>query len=118
MAGPGNTLGADHAFANSAELRHRRLGTPIAGIDAKLHSAKAARECSVNHELLDHSVKAGAALFRHHVGFPQLQGATTLLAREIGAHPHNHKSGESRVGEEWFQQWKIRRAPGPKKKKK
>src|SRR3546814_17826047 len=87
MAGPGNTLGADHAFANSAELRHRRLGTPIAGIDAKLDSAKAARECSINHELLDHSVKAGAALLRHNVGIPDLKDATTLVDRDIGAHP-------------------------------
>ncbi len=58
MAGPGDAVGAHHAFADGAELGHRGLAARVAGIDAELDPADAAVEGALQHHVLDPAVEA------------------------------------------------------------
>src|SRR6478672_11762895 len=60
MTGPGDAVGAEHAFAHGAKLFHRRLAAAVAKIDAELDAAHAASEGALQHHGLHPAVEAGA----------------------------------------------------------
>src|SRR4030095_13548203 len=87
MAGPGDPLGPDHAFADRAQLRHCGLTATIATVDPKLDAAEPAIDGAADHQILDPAIEAGAAQRRHIIGIADLEHAATRLDSEIAAHP-------------------------------
>src|SRR3954466_14905869 len=64
VAGPGDPVGSEHAFAHGTELLHRCLAPLVAAGDAELDAADAAAERSLQHHVLHATVQTGAAQMR------------------------------------------------------
>src|SRR5688572_2555269 len=86
MAGPGDAVGAHHAFANRAQLLHRRLASLIALVDAELDPAHSAIEGALKHHVLDPPVEACAAQLRPVIGSANLEHAAIGVDAEIARH--------------------------------
>src|SRR6185369_4323104 len=86
MAGPGDAVGAEHAFADGAKLLHRGLAAAVAAVDAELDAANPAVEGAFQHHVLDAAVEAGAAEMRAVVGAADLQHLARFVDAEIARH--------------------------------
>src|SRR3954451_14876047 len=79
MAGPGDAIGAEHAFAHGTELLHRRLGTLVAAVDPELDPAHAAVEGAAEHHIFNAAVETGATELRTVVGAADLERLPSLV---------------------------------------
>src|SRR6185312_10138231 len=86
VAGPSDAVGADQAFADSAELLHRCLAAGVAAVDSELDPADATVESTAQHHVLDPPVEAGASEFGPIVGAADLQHLSVRVDAEIGGH--------------------------------
>src|SRR5579884_3453919 len=88
MAGPGDAVGAEHAFTHRAQLLHRSLAALIADVDAELDATNSAIEGAPQHHVLHPPIEARAAELRPIVSAADLQhlgvGIDTEKARHAG----------------------------------
>src|SRR3546814_5389994 len=80
MPGPGDALGAQHAFLSGAEPGDRRLAARVAFVDAEFDAADADREGVPQHQPLHAPVEPGTA----HVGVDVAAADLDRLRRHIG----------------------------------
>src|SRR4030095_9473976 len=82
MAGPGDPVGAHHAFPHRAELGHGGLAALVALVDPELNPAEDASEGAAQHHILAPQVEAGAAERGPVIGAANLQDAAIFVDTE------------------------------------
>ena len=98
MACPGDPVGAQHAFADGAELFHRRLAAHVARVDAELDPTNGAAEGAFQHHVLDAPVEAGPAQVRAVVGTADLKHLPRLVDADEARHARKFLAIEQHKG--------------------
>src|SRR5687767_10447591 len=86
VAGPGDSVPAQHAFTDGAELLHRRLAAPVALVDAELDAANPAIKGPREHHVLDPAIEPGAAQVRTVKGAADLQRTAIFVDAKVARH--------------------------------
>src|SRR4051794_24609090 len=98
MPGPGDAVGAEHAFAHRAQFLHRRLAARVASIDAELDPANAAIEDPGKHHVLDSAVEARAAQMRTVISAADFEHLASFVDSEQARHAGELASVEQDEG--------------------